>query len=393
MATERQSPDAILAQTSLSGVVSDIQDDPDAPDANWLIASNNNTNVSVRTSFPSPTGDPSVGADLQEFRFQVRRTAGSGTVDPTARAELWENGVLVRAGGENTVTSDSGQVFAFIWNADELATVDGSLVELKVVGTKSGGAPAKRSAVDVGAVEWNVDFVSGGVFTLVADSGSYSWVGVAALLLASLVVSAVSGAYGWIGTPANFLLGVSLIADPGSYTYTGTPVSFLKNSVVITESGSYSWTGTTANLEQAHILTALSGSHAWAGTDVSFLLGVSMSVEAGSYTFVGSSASLLSSRLIQAVSGSHTWVGTAAALTASQPGVVLVASPGSYGWTGTSAGLMAVINPLEGLVISTTTTYTCLKTMEISGIRVVGAMTLSGVRNMGALKANTVEVT
>ncbi len=163
MASERQAPDAILAQAGFSScAVTDIDDDPDAADANWCIASGNNVNVNVRTSFPTPTGSPDVGADLQEFRFQVRRTAGSGTVDPTARAELWENGALVRAGGESTVTSDVGQVFSFTWNANEIATADGSLVECKVVGTKSGGAPAKRSAVDVGAVEWNVTFTAGG---------------------------------------------------------------------------------------------------------------------------------------------------------------------------------------------------------------------------------------
>lgn len=31
-------PDAILAQTNLTGAVGNIQDDPDSPDANWLVA-------------------------------------------------------------------------------------------------------------------------------------------------------------------------------------------------------------------------------------------------------------------------------------------------------------------------------------------------------------------
>ncbi len=34
---------------------------------------------------------------------------------------------------------------------------DGSLVELKVVGNRSGGNPTKRRTVEVGAVEWNAD--------------------------------------------------------------------------------------------------------------------------------------------------------------------------------------------------------------------------------------------
>lgn len=36
--TTRIAPDTILAQTNLTGAVSAIQDDPDAPDANWLTA-------------------------------------------------------------------------------------------------------------------------------------------------------------------------------------------------------------------------------------------------------------------------------------------------------------------------------------------------------------------
>lgn len=35
--TERFAPDAILAQTGLTGTVSAIQDDPDSPDGNWLV--------------------------------------------------------------------------------------------------------------------------------------------------------------------------------------------------------------------------------------------------------------------------------------------------------------------------------------------------------------------
>lgn len=35
---QRMAPDAILASTGLTGTVTDIQDDPDTPDANWLVA-------------------------------------------------------------------------------------------------------------------------------------------------------------------------------------------------------------------------------------------------------------------------------------------------------------------------------------------------------------------
>lgn len=159
MATERQSPDTILIMTELTGVVSDIQDDPDNPDGNWLAATGNNTNTDVRTSFPTPTGNPTVGTDLQEFRILVRQYDEGQSGTPDARIELWENGILIRAGSD-TAVPQGGIVLSFTWNANELATPDGSLVECKVVGTKTGGSPAKRNTVEVGAVEWNVAYES-----------------------------------------------------------------------------------------------------------------------------------------------------------------------------------------------------------------------------------------
>lgn len=158
MATERQAPDAILLQTNLSGVVGAIQDDPDSPNGNWLTASGNNANTDVRTSFPNPTGNPTVGVGLQEFRALVRQFDEGQSGTPTARIELWENGILVRAAASDTPVPDGGVVLSFPWNANELGTANGSLVECKIVGTKSGGAPSARNTVEVGAVEWNVDY-------------------------------------------------------------------------------------------------------------------------------------------------------------------------------------------------------------------------------------------
>ncbi len=159
MATEPRRPDALLTQTQLSGAVTDIDDNPDAGDGNWLTASGNNINTVARVSFSTPSGVPIVGANLQEFRAQVRQFDTGQTGDPEARIELWENGSLVRAGSDVSITG-AGQVISFTWNANELATADGSLAECTIVGTKTGGAPTKRNTVEVGAVEWNVDFTA-----------------------------------------------------------------------------------------------------------------------------------------------------------------------------------------------------------------------------------------
>jgi hypothetical protein len=154
MASERLAPDALLDQTNLEGSVADVDDDPDSPDGSWLTASNNNADSVARVSFPSPTGSPTVGTDLQEFRALVRKAGGSGT--PEARIELYEDGSLVRAGDDQGITGDT--VLALTWNASELATANGALVECRVYGTKSGGAPAARATIEVGAVEWNAEY-------------------------------------------------------------------------------------------------------------------------------------------------------------------------------------------------------------------------------------------
>jgi hypothetical protein len=174
--SERQAPDVALVALSLTGdtagdcdtndCVIDVDDDPDFPDGNWVVADSNNATTEIRLGFPTPSGIPSAGADLQEFRAQVREFGTGQTGTPLARIELWENGTLVRAGLDTSVNG-TNQVLSFTWNANELANPDGSLVEIRIVGTKSGGPPAVRNAVDIGAVEWNavITSIGGGAAT------------------------------------------------------------------------------------------------------------------------------------------------------------------------------------------------------------------------------------
>jgi hypothetical protein len=76
--TDRIAPDTIATQTNLTGSVTDIDDDPDSPDANWLTASGSST---LRTTFSTPSSNPVTGAGLQEFRVLLRKnaTGPSGT--------------------------------------------------------------------------------------------------------------------------------------------------------------------------------------------------------------------------------------------------------------------------------------------------------------------------
>lgn len=66
--TTRLAPDAILAQTNITGVLSNITDDPDSNDANWMTGTGA---VDMRVSFPTPAANLVPGRP-QEFRVRVR---------------------------------------------------------------------------------------------------------------------------------------------------------------------------------------------------------------------------------------------------------------------------------------------------------------------------------
>lgn len=158
-ATESLAPDALLQQDNLSGTLADIDEDPDSPDTNWLIHIASKTDTVTRVSFPTPTGNPTMGVDLQEFKVWVRQQPDGAGADPTVRIELYEDGVsLATILADTAVPSTTGALYSGTWNANLLGTADGSLVECYIYGTAVGGAPSNRCTVEVGAVEWNVDY-------------------------------------------------------------------------------------------------------------------------------------------------------------------------------------------------------------------------------------------
>ncbi len=162
MADERIAPDALITQTNLTGSITDIDDDPDSPDGNWLTADDDALDTICLVGFAAPVGTLADGADLQEFKAQVRRSASGGN-DPDVDLALFESGSLVRTiSTGTTITSDTGQLVTATWNANELAG-DGTNAEFRIFGNRSGGNPSLRRTVEIGAVEWNatVDAAAG----------------------------------------------------------------------------------------------------------------------------------------------------------------------------------------------------------------------------------------
>ena len=161
MAIETLRPDGELSCVGL--VTCDFLEHDEDPDVSSVTinATGNNTNTEYGVDFPTPTGNPTVGAGLQEFRVGVEEFDSGQSGTPKARIELWESGVLVRAGPDTNVSVYA--VLSLAWNANELATADGGQVQCNVIGVKSGGSPSARNTVRIGHIEWNVTFDVGGV--------------------------------------------------------------------------------------------------------------------------------------------------------------------------------------------------------------------------------------
>lgn len=153
MATETRAPDAVLDSLNYTTLtLTDIDEDPDDPDASygdW----DGNGNTSCRVSFGTPTGNPTAGAGLQEFRVLIQRT---GTANLGWSLQLWEGGVQVAELATGTLSAASA-VVSGTWDASLLGTADGSAVECRLQQT-SGGTGGGRQGIEVGAVEWNVTY-------------------------------------------------------------------------------------------------------------------------------------------------------------------------------------------------------------------------------------------
>lgn len=151
----RLAPDAIDATwtSNLVGTVSEIQDDPDSPDANWLDAVSTTTLSALRVSFPTPLGLLVTGSAVQEFRVQLRKRGGGGL--PTYRLLVYEAGVLRITGETNSLFQASPESFvrSLLW---DIGAMNPAGIECHVEQLTLGGTGGSRAAVEVGAVEWNV---------------------------------------------------------------------------------------------------------------------------------------------------------------------------------------------------------------------------------------------
>jgi hypothetical protein len=144
-------PDQTIVTENLYGDHTRIDESPDIDDGLWMFAKSNR-DIYAHFGFFDP-GKPLLGGQGQQtFRLLVRKN-GSSKKHPKMNVELWQAGapVQVIASGVQVKQLD---VFEFVWDAALLEDASGAGVEIVIVGTATGGAPASRRTIDIGAVEW-----------------------------------------------------------------------------------------------------------------------------------------------------------------------------------------------------------------------------------------------
>jgi hypothetical protein len=160
MATELLLPDAVITATNLTADIANLDEGVDNFDGVYATNNGANANTLLALSFPTPSGDLTLGAGLQTFRARVRKNATGGN-NPTVRIEVRESGTI-RANSENTtVTSLTGVDITFTWNASVLALQTGVNVEIGIAqqGGGSGGGPANRRWIETDTADWNADYI------------------------------------------------------------------------------------------------------------------------------------------------------------------------------------------------------------------------------------------
>lgn len=167
-------------------VPSDLYDHPSQPDANWALATGDNvgTTMVLSTALLLPElDDPDLGGlalrNPQRFDVAVRRQNPTGT-NPTAQIILFSltSGPL-KVSPVFSITSNDFQTISLDWLLSDIADIEDATI--RVEGFRTGGGPAARNTVEVGAVRWfsnQVEIVEVDVWTPQATA-STAWSAVA----------------------------------------------------------------------------------------------------------------------------------------------------------------------------------------------------------------------
>jgi hypothetical protein len=123
--------------------------------------------------FDTPTGN--ITANTQTITVVSRQYDEAQTGTPTITLEVWETGggaAIASAGPFDVLAGDNTDTVTFT-NAD---TTDdtGATLEVRVIGTKSGGSPGARNTVNFDYIKWDVDYAEAGAHNRLHFGGSAS---------------------------------------------------------------------------------------------------------------------------------------------------------------------------------------------------------------------------
>jgi hypothetical protein len=159
MATELLLPDAVITATNLTADIANLDEGVDNFDGVYATTNGANANTLLVLSFPTPSPDLTLGANLQTFRARVRKNATGGN-NPTVRIEVRESGTIRANSTNTTVTSLTGVDITFTWDASVLALQTGVNVEIGIAQQAggSGGNAANRRWIETDTADWNADY-------------------------------------------------------------------------------------------------------------------------------------------------------------------------------------------------------------------------------------------
>ena len=236
------------------------------------------------------------------------------------------------------------------------------LSEYKIVSsTQSSLSVTTSSDADSnGGIGDALQAAAGGVATINAGLGGYTFKGLASPVITTTVVNAGIGTYDFLGKTS--LLSTMLGAKVGGYTFAGkaAPLSIIVPAKV----GSFTYSGKGASL--ATIINAGVGNFTYSGK--SSPLASIIGGKVGGYTFAGLKATLGSPIVLNATIGGYTMKGEISPLAA-----MMNAKVGSYTFSGKASPLMPIIAAKKG-------TYTVRGIKASFGAGGAGKANVSGFR-------------
>jgi hypothetical protein len=159
MATELLLPDAVITALNLTANINDLNEGVDNFDDVYATTNRANAGTFLVLSFPTPSGDLTLGAGLQTFRARVRKNATGGN-DPTVRIEVRENDIIRANSGDTTITSLTGVDITFTWDASVLNLQNGADVEIAINQQAGGtGAAGNRRWIETDTADWTADYI------------------------------------------------------------------------------------------------------------------------------------------------------------------------------------------------------------------------------------------